>query len=176
MQRRPILQRLDLPRPQTHACLDAPHLADLGGPLALAALGRREHNLLLALDVVALEEPGGRVLDERAVVALDDLFEERGDAGLGHGPRASSLFLLFFTAGGEEAGGQHEAEEEFVGIVGCEEEVGFALGDLAGFGLVGGDDDGVADDGAEAIDLRAELDLDDLSGFEYGGGVGGIRG
>lgn len=157
-------QALDLTAAQGHAELNAPDFTDFGVTFALDAAAGSEDELLLAFDLVALEEPGGGALDEIAVIGLDDLFEESIDLGVRDRLLGLSLLLLFVGAGGEETCGDEKAQQQLVGVVSREEKVGGAAGDL--LALAGGDDDGVADDGAEAVDLSTELDLHDLAGLQ----------
>ena len=97
----PVLEVLELASALGDTDLNTPDLADLWDTLALGALSGREHDLLLALDLVALEEPRGGALDEVAVVALDDLLEEVGHAALGHWLLGCGLGLLLGCAGCE---------------------------------------------------------------------------
>lgn len=150
------------------AHLDTPNLANLGHTVTPDAITRCEDDLLVALDVVAVELPDGGVLDEVAVVALSELLEKVGDPGLGVGLcGGSSLLLLLFGAGGQDARRQHCAEHELLGIVGSKGKVGSAASDLAA------NNDSVADDGTEAVDLGTELDLHGLAGLQ--GGLGLLR-
>lgn len=166
VQSRSLLKLLDLARAQADANLDTPDLTDLGDALALGALARRDDNLLGALNLVAVKEPRGRAFNNVAVVGLGDLLQKAGDLGLRGRLDGSSLGLLLFGAAGQKSRGDHQPKEELVDIVGGQEKVGSAaLNDGLGSLLLGGDD-GVANDGAEAIDLGTELDLDGLAGLD----------
>lgn len=161
-------ERLHLAVASADAHLDTPDLADLGHTVTPDAVTGCEDDLLVALDVVTVEFPDGGVLDELAVVALGELLEEIGDPGLGVWlGGGSSLLLLLFGASGQKTSRHHCAEHELLSVVGSELEVGSAAGDLAA------NDDSVADNGTEAINLSTELDLHSLSGLE--GGLGLLR-
>lgn len=164
-----LLERLYFAATQADARLNAPHLTDGGRTLSLGAFSGGENDLLLAFNFIAVEEPRSGALDEVAVVALDNLFEEAGDLGLGGGLRGSSLGLLLIGSGSEQARRKHQSEEQLVGIVCGEHEVGGAAGDFL-VSLAG--NDGVADNRTEAIDLGAELDLDGLAGLKLDGSLG----
>ena len=177
-----VLELLDLARSQADAHLDTPDLANLGDALALVVLARGNNNLLLALNLVALEEPRGGALDKVAVVGLDNLLEKLGDLGLRRRLLGSGLGLLLIGTGSEEARGDHETEEELVGVVGGENQVSIAtLDNIVGL-VLGGGNDGVANNGAEAIDLSTKLDLDRLAGLDLNnslllvGGQGSVGG
>ena len=77
-----VAQALDLAGSQADAHLDTPGLADLGKTIALNALTRSQDDLLLALNLVSVELPAGGVLDQVAIVALDDLLEQLSDLAL----------------------------------------------------------------------------------------------
>lgn len=157
-----LVKSLALARAQTDTHLDTPNLAGLGGTVTLGTLARGEDNLLGALNLVVVKEPRGGALNEVAVVGLADLLKESGDLGLSRALLGSSLGLLLLSALGKEARGNHEAEEDLVGVVGSEDQVSRAASDL----LVGAGKDGVADNSTEAIDLSTKLDLDGLSGLD----------
>lgn len=163
-------ESLDLAVTGGDAHLDTPDLADLGHTVTPDTVAGSEDDLLVALDVVAVEFPDGGVLDKLAVVALGESLEEVGDPGLsvGLGGRGG-LLLLLLGAGGQKTSGHHCAEHELLGVVGSELQVGSAAGDLAA------NDDGVADNCTKAIDLSAELDLHGLAGLESGLGLLGVR-
>lgn len=167
------VEGLALAGAERDAHLDTPDLADLGGTVALGTLGGGQDNLLGALNLVAVKEPRGGALDEVALVGVADLFEQGGDLALGRGLLGGGLGLFLIGALGEQAGGDHQAEEELVGVVVGEEEVGGTAGD--GVALLAGED-GVAGNGAESVNLGAELDLDGLAILDLGGGLGLIRG
>lgn len=159
---------LDLAVASADAHLDTPDLADLGHTVTPDAVTGCEDDLLVALNVVAVEFPDGGVLDEAAVVALGELLEEVGDPGLGEGlGGGGGLLLLLLGAGCQKTSRHHCAEHELLGVVGSELQVGGAASDLAA------NNDGVADNGTEAINLSTELDLDSLAGLE--GGLGLLR-
>jgi hypothetical protein len=154
-------ESLDLAVTGGDAHLDTPDLADLGHTVTPDAVAGGEDDLLVALDVVAVEFPDGGVLDELAVVALGEPLEEVGDPGLSVGlGRRGGLLLLLLGTGGQKTSRHHCAEHELLGVVGSELQVGSTAGDLAT------NDDGVADNCTEAIDLSAELDLHGLAGLE----------
>jgi hypothetical protein len=159
---------LDLAVTSADAHLDTPDLADLGHTVTPDTVTGCEDDLLVALNVVAVEFPDGGVLDEAAVVALGELLEEVGDPGLGEGlGGGGGLLLLLVGASGQKTRRHHCAEHELLGVVGSELEVGGAASDLAA------NNDGVADNGTEAIDLGTELYLHSLAGLE--GGLGLLR-
>ena len=167
-------QVLDLAGAQGQAHLDTPDLTDVGDTVAAHAVVGGEDDLLLGFDLVALELPAGGVLDDVAVVDLGDLLNQRGHVRLGGGLLGGGLLLLLVGAAGQEAGGNHQSEQELVGVVGGVDQVGGAAGHLVGGGLVG-DNDHVANDGTEAIDLGTELDLGDLTGLEGDLGLLSLR-
>jgi len=159
-------ESLDLAVTSGDAHLDTPNLADLGHTVAPDTIAGCENDLLVALDVVAVEFPDGGVLDKVAVVALGELLEQVGDPGLSVGlGRCGGLLLLLLGAGGQKTSGHHRAEHELLGVVGSELQVGSAAGDLAA------NDDGVADNCTKAIDLSTELNLHGLAGLEGGLGL-----
>lgn len=171
VQGRALVEVLVLAGAEGDAHLDAPNLASLGDTIALGALGGSQDNLLGAFNLVVVKQPRGGAVDEVAVEGLADLLENRSHLGLGGSSLGGSLGLLLVGALGQEAGGDHEAEEHLVGVVGGVHQVGRAAGDL----LLGTSDDGVADDGTKAIDLGAELDLDRLARLDLLVGLGLIR-
>lgn len=161
-----VLELLNLAGSQADAHLDTPDLANLGDTLALGVLASGNHNLLLALNLVAVKEPRGGALDEVAVVGADNLLEKVGDLGLRRRLLGGGLGLLLIGTGSEKTRGNHEAEEDLVGVVVGENQVSVAaLDNIVGL-VLGGGNDGVANDGAEAIDLSTELDLDGLTGLD----------
>ncbi len=159
-----VLKVLELSSAERNTDLNTPNLTDLWKAITLALLTWRKDDLLLALDLVALKDPGSGVLDEVAVVRLGDLLEERCHLRLWDGLLFDSLGLLLVGSGGEKSSWDHQAKEELVAVVGCEHQVGDARLVL----VLGSawDNDGVADDGSEAVDLGTELDLDDIAGLE----------
>ena len=94
-----VLKVLELAGSQGDTDLNTPYLADLWDTLALGALSWCQDDLLLSLNLVALEQPRGGALDEVAVVALDDLLEKAGHAALGHWLYGSGLGLLLGCTG-----------------------------------------------------------------------------
>lgn len=152
---------LDLAVAGADAHLDTPDLADLGHTVAPDAVARCEDDLLVALNVVAVELPDGGVLNKVAVVGLGQLLQQVGDSGLGVGLGGGrGLLLLLLGASGQKTRRHHCAEHELLGVVGSQLEVGGAAGDLAA------NDDSVADNSTEAIDLSTELDLHGLAGLQ----------
>lgn len=177
-----VLVLLDLAGSQADAHLDTPDLANLRDTLALGVIARGNNDLLLALNLVAVEEPRGGALDKVAVVGLDNLLEKVGDLGLRRRLLGGGLGLLLIGTGSEEARGNHKAEEELVGVVVGENQVSIAaLDNIVGL-VLGRGNDGVANYGAEAIDLSTELDLDGLTGLDLDsslllvGGQGSVGG
>lgn len=166
-----VLELLLLAGSQADAHLDTPDLANLGDTLALGVLASGNDNLLLALNLVAVKEPRGGALDKVAVVGSDNLLEKVGDLGLRRGLLGGGLGLLLLGTGSEETRGNHEAEEDLVGVVVGENQVGgAALDNIVGL-VLGGGNNGVANNGTEAIDLSAELDLDGLTGLDLDGSL-----
>jgi len=174
-----LLELLDLAGSQADSHLDTPNLANLRDALTLGVLTRGDDNLLLALNLVAVEEPRGRALDKVDVIGLNNLLQQLGDPGLCRGLGRRSLGLLLVGTGGEESGGDHKSQEKLIGVVGSQNQVGRStLDDILGLILLR-NDDGVANNRTEAIDLGTELDLDGLAGFELNSGlllVSGQRG
>lgn len=175
-----LVDTLDLAGSQTDTDLDTPDLADLGGTVALGALGGGEDNLLAALDLVAVKQPRGGALDEVHLVGLGDLLQKAGDLGLGRGLLGGSLGLLLVGSLSQEARGDHKSQEQLIDVVVGQDQISGAASDgLSGL-VLGGSDDSVANDGAEAIDLSTELDLDGLSlldldtGLSLVGGKGSV--
>ena len=159
---------LDLAVTSADAHLDTPDLANLGHTVTPDTVTRCEDDLLVALNVVAVEFPDGGVLDKAAVVGLGDLLDKVGDPGLGKRlGGGGSLLLLLIGTSGQKTSRHHCAEQQLLGVVGSELQVGSAASDLAT------NNDGVADDSTEAIDLGTELDLHSLAGLE--GGLGLLR-
>jgi hypothetical protein len=170
-----VAQALDLTGAQTDTNLDTPSLADLGETITSDAFARGHDDLLLALNLVSLELPAGRILDQVAVVALDNLFEQLGDLALTVGLHGTCLGDLIFRARGKDARRQHGSEKKLVGVVGSKDEVSLAALEFAiGVGLGRGNNDRVADNGAEAVNLSTKLDLDTLGGLEFDNGLIGI--
>lgn len=166
-----VVDALNFARAQANAHLYTPDLANFREALALDTFPRCQNDLLLGFDVVVLEQPDGGALDKIAIVGRGDLLQQLGDLRLGvRLPRSGLLLLLLCAIGLDEARGQHEPEEQLVRIVGGQEEVCFAAGDL----IRGADQDGVANNGREAVNLSTELDLDHLALLERGSGLLGV--
>lgn len=163
MEGRSLSNALDLTRSQADAHLNAPNLADLGDTLALGALRRGKDDLLGALDLVVVKEPGSGALNEVDIVGLGDDLEKLCDSGLSRGLLGSCLGLLLVSTLGQKTGRDHQSDEELVGIVISQDQVGIATSDGLASLVLGLGDDSVADDGTEAIDLSTELDLDGLA-------------
>lgn len=170
-----VAEGLDLTGAQTDTHLDTPGLADLGETVTSNALTGSQDDLLLALNLVSLELPAGGVLDQVAVVALDELLEELSDLALAVRLLGTCLGNLFLRTGSEEARGEHGSQKELVGVVGGEDKVSLATLEFAfGVGLGRGNNDRVADNGTETVNLSTELDLDALSGLELNSGLLGV--
>lgn len=142
-------QVLDLSGAQRKTDLDTPDFTDSRDTVTTDAVGRGKDDLLLTLDLVAVEDPAGGVLNHVAVVGLGDLLEQGGDLGLRRGLLGGSLLLLLFGTAGEETGGDHKAQQQFVGVIGSVNQVGLTAGD----DVTGANDDHVANNGTETIDL-----------------------
>lgn len=155
-------QVLHLSGAQRETDLDTPDFTDGRDTITTDAVGGGEDDLLLTLDLVAVENPAGGVLNHIAVVGLGDLLEQGGDLGLRRGLLGGSLLLLLFGTAGEETGGNHKAQQQFIGVVGSVDQVGLTTGD----DVAGANDDHVANNGTEAVDLSTELDLGDLTSLE----------
>lgn len=174
----PVAVVLDLAGSQTDAHLNTPDLADLRQTIAPDALTRRKDDLLLGLDFVVLELPDGGALDKVAAVGLDNLLEHVGHLALCVGLLCGSLLLLLLVGVGDKTRWDHQPQQKLVGVVCSQNQICLASSNL----LCGTDNNIVADDGAEAIDLSTQLDLDNLSllqlrlgffGVGLEGGVGG---
>lgn len=164
-----VLEVLELSGSERNTNLNTPDLTDLWKTLALALLTWSKDNLLLALNLVALKHPGSGVFDQVAVEALDDLLEIGSHLGLWDGLGLSSLGLLLDGSGSQKSSWDHQAEENLVGVVGSEHQVGDA-GIILLLSL-SWNDDGVANDCSETVDLGTELDLDDISGLQDDGSL-----
>jgi hypothetical protein len=169
-----VVEVLDLARTQAEADLNTPNLTNLGDTIATDTVAGRQDDLLGTLDLVAVKQPAGGVLDNLAVVGLGDLLQEGGDVSLGMGALSGGLGLLLVGALGEQTLGDHEAQQELVGVVGREDQVSLAASNNLLGGILLGDDEHVADNGTESINLGTELDLDDLTGLQGGLGLSGI--
>lgn len=140
-----LVQVLDLSGSQTDSHLHTPSFTNCGNTLTLRALRRGKDDLLGTLNLVAFEEPRGGALDELAVIGTGNLLQESGDLGLGWGLLRRGLGLLFVGSLSQEARGDHQSQQELVGVVRGQNQVSIATGDGL-VGLVGGSgDDGVAD-------------------------------
>lgn len=71
----PLLQCLDLARTQTDAHFNTPHFGDCRYTITASSLAGCQNDLLGAFDLVVLKQPARGVLNEVAVVALDDLLK-----------------------------------------------------------------------------------------------------
>lgn len=173
-----LVNTLHLTRAQADTDLDTPNLANLGDTLALGAFGRRKDNLLTALDLVVVEQPGCGALDDVDVVGLGNLLQKTGDLGLGGSLLGGSLGLLLVGALGQETRGDHQSQEKLVDVVVGKNQIGSAASDLLAGLVLGSSNHGVTDNGAETIDLGTKLDLDSLAILDLGTGlslVGGER-
>lgn len=169
-----VAEGLDLTGAQTDTHLDTPGLTNLGETVTSNTLTGSQDDLLLALDLVSLELPAGGVLDQVAVVALDELLKELSDLALAVRLLGTCLGNLLLGTGSKETRGEHGSQKELVGVVGSEEKVSLATLEFA-VGVGGrGNDDRVADNGTETVNLSTELDLDALSGLELDGGLLGV--
>lgn len=156
-----VREVLDLAVAGSDTHLDTPDLANLGHTVTPDTVAGCEDDLLVALDVVAVELPDGSVLNEVALVGLRQSLEELGDLSLGVGLGGGrGLLLLLFGAGGQETGRDHGAEDELLGVVRSQLQVGGAAGDLAA------NNDSIANNCAKAVDLGAELNLHRLAGLQ----------
>jgi hypothetical protein len=161
-------QGLDLSGAKGEANFNTPDFPDLGDTFALHARARGKDDLLGTLDLVALKQPAGGVLNHITVVSLGYLFDEGGDLALSRGLLGGSLLLLLLGTASQKTGGHHESQQKLVCVVSGVDEVSLATShNILGRFLVGNDDH-VANNGTESIDLSAELDLDDLAGLEGG--------
>ena len=169
-----MVQVLDLTVAQAEADLNTPDLTNLGDTVTADTITGGQNDLLVALDLVTVEQPAGGVLNDVAAVGLGDLLEESGHLGLGRSTLGSSLLLLLISALGEQTGGNHKAQQKFVGVVSSDDEISLRTGDGLLGGILLGDIDHVTDNGTEAIDLSTQLDLDILAGLQDGLGLGGL--
>jgi hypothetical protein len=169
VKRRPVLELLDLAASQADTHLNTPHFADLRDALALGALARSKNDLLLVLDLIAAKEPRGGALDKVAVVRLDNLLEKFRDLGLRRRFGSSGLGLVVVGTGSQQTGGNHQSEEQLVGIVRGEDQIGVAsLNDLLG---LGSGQNRVANNGTESVNLGTKLDLDGLALLDLDSGL-----
>lgn len=168
-----VVKVLDLTGAEREADLDTPNFADLWNTVTANTVTGRKDDLLLAFNLVAAEQPGGGVLDDVAVVGLGDLLEQGRHMGLGRGPLGSGLLFLLLGTLSQQTLGNHETEQDLVGVVSSDNEVRLAAGHNI-LGILLTDDDHIANDGTESIDLGTELDLDNLTGLQDSLGLGGI--
>lgn len=170
MQSSAVAVVLDLAASQTDAHLNTPNLAGFGQTFTSDTLARGKDNLLLRLDLVVVEKPDGGALDEVAVVSLDDLLQHVGDLALCVGLLGGSLGLLLLVAVRDQTGGNHQPEKELVCVVCSQNEISFATSDFSRVT----DNDIVANDSAETVDLSTELDFDNFALLECCGGLLGV--
>lgn len=166
-----VREGLDLSGSERQTKLNTPDFTDLGDTLTLDTSAGREDDLLLAFDLVAVKQPAGGVLDNVAVVGLGDLLNQLSDLSLGRRLLGSGLLLLLISSAGEQARGNHKSQEKLVGVVSGVDKVSLAAGHHIGGRVAVGDNDHVANDGTEAIDLSTKLDLGDLTGLQGGLGL-----
>jgi hypothetical protein len=169
-----VVEVLDLAGSETEANLNTPNFADLGDTVTADTVTGRENDLLLALNLVAAEQPAGGVLDDIAVVGLGDLLEQGRHVGLSRGLLSRGLLLLLVGTLSQQTLGNHETQEDLVGVVSSENEISLTAGNRLLGGVLLGNDHHVANDGSESIDLSTKLDLDDLAGLQSNLGLGGI--
>jgi len=169
-----VVKRLDLAVAQAKANLNTPNLTNLGNTFTTGTVARAQDDLLVALDLVAVKQPAGGVLDDVAVVGLGDLLQVGGDLSLGRRLLGGGLLLLLLGTLGQQTRRNHETQHNLVGVVGRKNQVGLAASDNLLGGVLLANDKHVTDDGSKAIDLSTQLDLDDLAGLQGGLGLGGI--
>ena len=168
-------ESLDLSGTKGQAKLDTPDFTNVGKTLSLHTGARREDDLLLGFNLVALELPASGVLDNIAVVDLSNLLDQLGDLSLGRRLLSGGLLLLLLSSTSQESRGDHESQEKLVGVVGSVDEVSFAAGHHIGGRVAVGDNNHVANNGSKAINLGAELDLDDFTSLQGGLSLRSIR-
>lgn len=159
MEGRPVAVILDLATSKTDTHLDTPYLADLRQTLTPDAFAGSKDDLLLRFDLIVLEQPDGGALNQIASVRLDNLLEHLGNLALCIWFLSRGLLLLFLVAVSDQTGGNHQPQEQLIRVVCGQEQVGLATGHL----IRTADEDVVAHDGTETVDLSAELDLDNLA-------------
>lgn len=169
-----VVEGLDLAGAQAETELDTPNLADFGDTLTAHTIAGIQDDLLVALDLVAVKEPAGGVLDDVAVVGLSNLLQESRDLGLGGSLLSGGLRLLLVGALGQQTRRDNESQQKLVGVVSCDNQVGLTACDNILGRVLPGNDHHITDNGSEAIDLSTQLDLDDLTGLQGGLGLGGI--
>lgn len=175
VQRGTVVEILDLTSSQAETNLNTPHLTHIRNTVAAYTIAGGQDDLLLALDLVAIEQPASGVLDDVAVVGLGDLLEEAGHVGLSWGLLGGRLLLLLLGALGQQTGRNHQTQQKLVSIVGCDNEVSLTASDNVLGSALGGNYNHVTDDGSEAINLSSQLDLDNLSSLQGRLGLGGVR-
>jgi hypothetical protein len=161
-----VLQGLDFSRSQTDANLDTPDLTNFRDTLSLDTSTGVKDDLLLALDLVALEQPAGGVLDDIAVVRLSNLLDQAGDLGLSWGLLGSGLLLFFLGSASQQARRNNESQKQLIGIVCRKQEVSFAAGDDILRSFWSGNNNAVTDNGSESVNLGTQLNLNDLSSLQ----------
>lgn len=176
VQCRSVLKLLDLSGAQADTDLDTPDLTQLGSTIATGALAWRKDNLLLVLDLVAAKQPRGGALNQVAVIGLYNLLQERSNLGLGRSLLLGSLGLLLVSARGQSSRRDHQAQEQLVGVVCSQNQVGRASSDDIGLLALLLGDDGSTDNRTESINLGTELDLDGLASLDGHVGLGFIGG
>lgn len=169
-----VVKVLDLTGSQAEADLNTPNLTNIGDTLTTDTLAGDQDDLLVTLDLVAVEHPAGSVLNNLAVVSLGDLLQEISHVRLGRGLLGGGLSLLLVGTLGQQTGGDHQAEQELVGVVSSDNKVSLTAGDDLLGGVLLGDDVHVTDNSSESINLGTELDLDDLASLQSDLGLGGI--
>lgn len=169
-----VVKVLDLSGAERETDLDTPNFTDLGDTVTADTVAGGQDNLLLALNLVAAEQPRGGVLDDGALVGLGDLLKQGRHVSLGRGLLGGSLLLLLLGTLGQETLGNHQAEQNLVGVVGSENEVSLTASDDV-LGVLLGDNEHVANNGSESINLSTELDLDNLASLQDDLGLGGVR-
>ena len=161
VQRGTVGERLHFARAGADTHFYAPDFTDFCEALTLHALAWSKDDLLLVLDFVTAEQPASSVLDQVAVIGLDKLLEQLCDLGLAVGLLRLRLLLLLFRSGSEHARRHHHPQKKLVGVVGGQSKVGRAASDF-----LRADEDRVAGNGAESVNLGTELDLNCLLRLE----------
>lgn len=149
-----------------------PYFADLRDSITLGALRWCQNDFFGALDLIVAKQPRGGALNNVAVVALADGLKHAGDLGLGRSLLGSSLGLFLIAALSQKTRRDHQSQEELIAVVGRQHQVGWTTGNLLASLVLGGGEDSIAHNGAEAIDLSTELDLDGLAGLDFSGSLG----
>ena len=170
VERGPVAVALDLATSQAKAHLNTPDVTDLGLAVTPDTLAGRKNDLLLGLDLVVLELPDGGALDNVASVGLGNLLDHLGHLALRVGLLGGGLLLLLLIALGDKARRDHQPEQKLIRVVCSEQEIGLLSSNLAG----GANQDVVADNGAESVNLGTKLDLDNLASLECGRSLLGV--